>query len=432
MAIISISDSQVNGADEVLVADSNSKIPAVDGSQITILSATNVATGTIASARLDTGTTANKLVLLDGSGNLPAVDASLLTGLSSATISASDPTISTNPSGGVGTEWNNSTSGEMYICTDATAGANVWKNVGDGTSILHRLWYGSRGLWGGGNIPGGTHSNVIDYVTISTTGNATDFGDFINQAENVSGCCSNRIRGVWAGGQQSGNVDTIQYVTIATTGNAGDFGDLTAAKMSMGACSDGARGVFGSGLIGSTVQDVIEYITIVTTGNGTDFGDLTQARQRALACSDGTRGIFGGGHVSQVVNTMDYITIATTGNATDFGDFNTAMSGAGSSSSQTRGVWGGGSPNINAAPTSDEIQYVTISSLGNAIDFGNLTGDRNWLGACSDGTRGIWGGGGDSTFSNIIDYVTITTPGNATDFGDLTVARDGIGSCSGN
>ena len=107
MAIISISDSQVNGANEILVADSNSKIPAVDGSQITILNASNVASGTIATARLDIGTTANKLVQLDGSGNLPAVDASQLTGIVSATISASDPATDTNPSGGVGTEWNN-------------------------------------------------------------------------------------------------------------------------------------------------------------------------------------------------------------------------------------------------------------------------------------------------------------------------------------
>ena len=99
MAIISISDSQVNGADQILVADSNSKIPAKDGCQITILNATNVSSGTIASARLDTGTTAGKLVVLDGSGNLPAVDASLLTGVVSATISASDPAIDTNQIG---------------------------------------------------------------------------------------------------------------------------------------------------------------------------------------------------------------------------------------------------------------------------------------------------------------------------------------------
>ena len=81
----------------------------------------------------NTGTTANKLLAYDGSGNLPAVDGSQLTNVSTATSSASDPTVSTNPSGGVGTEWHNTTSGEVYICTDATAGANVWTNVGAGS-----------------------------------------------------------------------------------------------------------------------------------------------------------------------------------------------------------------------------------------------------------------------------------------------------------
>ena len=47
MAIISISDSQINSADQILVADASSKIPAVDGSQITLMNATNIATGTI-------------------------------------------------------------------------------------------------------------------------------------------------------------------------------------------------------------------------------------------------------------------------------------------------------------------------------------------------------------------------------------------------
>ena len=177
MAIISISDSQVNGADQILVADSSSKIPAVDGSQITILNATNIATGTIASARLDTGTTANKLVLLDGSGNLPAVDASLLTGIVAATISASDPTISTNPSGGVGTEWNNSTSGEMFICTDATAGTNVWKNVGGGSgNVVPHSFPGTIAgfMYGGYNHPNAARTAGSDRVSFTTDGNSTD------------------------------------------------------------------------------------------------------------------------------------------------------------------------------------------------------------------------------------------------------------------
>ena len=88
---IIIKGTPVVAANEVLVADSNSKIPAVDGSAVTAMAGGNIA-GTIPTARLDTGTTANKLVVLGASG-LPAVDGSLLTGIVSYTKSASDPTI---------------------------------------------------------------------------------------------------------------------------------------------------------------------------------------------------------------------------------------------------------------------------------------------------------------------------------------------------
>ena len=53
-----------------------------------------------------------------------------------ATVSASDPAVDTNPADGVGTIFVNSTSGEMYICTDATAGENAWTNVGVGTGNI--------------------------------------------------------------------------------------------------------------------------------------------------------------------------------------------------------------------------------------------------------------------------------------------------------
>ena len=60
------------------------------------------------------GTTANKLLQLDGSAKIPAVDGSLLTGIPpSFTKNASDPVITTNPSGGVGSLWANTTSGEV-------------------------------------------------------------------------------------------------------------------------------------------------------------------------------------------------------------------------------------------------------------------------------------------------------------------------------
>jgi len=125
------------------------------------------------------------------------------------------------------------------------------------------------------------------------------------------------------------------------------------------------------------------------------------------------RGIFGGGG-GTVTNIMDYITIPTTGNAIDFGDLTVARRQLAGLSSDTRGVFGSGSTGSNT----DVMDYVTITTLGNATDFGNVTVARRGIAGLSSDTRGVWGGG--YSYTNTMDYITIATLGNATDFGDLT------------
>ena len=84
----------------------------------------------------------------------------------------------------------------------------------------------------------------------------------------------------------------------------------------------------------------------------------------------GARGLFQGGGTSGVEgNTIDYITIATAGNAVDFGDTTDTQYEGGATSSRTRGVIALGYTN---PATVDTIEYVTMSSTGNTIDFGNL------------------------------------------------------------
>ena len=306
-------------------------------------------------------------------------------------------------------------------------------------------YYGSRGVFGGG-AESYASVNKIDYITIATTGNAADFGDMTVTAE-LRGACSNGSRGVFGGGYQSSasaGTNTIDYVTIATTGNATDFGDLTVARYGTAACSNGTRGVFGGGIVYSSGQtafevNTIDYVTIATTGNATDFGDLTEVRRGLSACSNGTRGVFGGGYRLDIAsdrNTIDYITIATTGNATDFGDLTVARRSLSACSNGTRGVFGGGLIGISPSTGSNVMDYVTIATTGNATDFGDLTVTRYGPGACSDGTRGVFGGGAipatkSTTYYNTIDYVTISTTGNATDFGDLTAQRSNVSATSG-
>ena len=49
-------------------------------------------------------------------------------------LSSGDPSISTNPA--LGAVFVNTTSGETYICTNATTGSNTWINVGDGSGNI--------------------------------------------------------------------------------------------------------------------------------------------------------------------------------------------------------------------------------------------------------------------------------------------------------
>ena len=80
-----------------------------------------------------------------------------------------------------------------------------------------------RALFAGGRISSNDPSNIIDYGTIATTGNATDFGDLALDSLDIAACASTS-RGVIKAGNAGSNV--LNYVTIASQGDAIDFGDL--------------------------------------------------------------------------------------------------------------------------------------------------------------------------------------------------------------
>ena len=86
---------------------------------------------------------------------------------------------------------------------------------------------------------------------------------------------ANTTRAVAFGGDNSPTpaLNNIDYVTIATQGNASDFGDLTSAKTGVSGTNSATRGLmFGGG--GSD----IDYVTIASLGNALDFGDMTEAK----------------------------------------------------------------------------------------------------------------------------------------------------------
>ena len=98
----------------------------------------------------------------------------------------------------------------------------------------------TRLTFGGGHEP--SKSNVIDYITIASTGDASDFGD-LTVARTQHGSASNQLRGVWYAGDDGSISNVIDYVTIASTGNAADFGDAVAAMEKMAGHGDSHGGL---------------------------------------------------------------------------------------------------------------------------------------------------------------------------------------------
>ena len=284
-----------------------------------------------------------------------------------------------------------------------------------------------RGVFAGSATP--ATQNVMDYVVIASTGNATDFGDLNTIWYNIGGCAS-ATRGIWFPGyDQSTAVNTIFYIVISSGGGVNDFGDtLNTSRNHSGACSDSTRGIRAEGYntVISSRTDVLEFVTIATTGNSQDFGNLNRVvSDMAGTFASPTRGFWGGGKPE--TNIIDFVTLSTGGQAIDFGDLidGTRAEGSGSSNS-TRGLFFSGS----GPGSSDTIQYITMATLGNATDFGNLNNGSEAGGACASDTRGLYGGGSTPTKINNIDYVTIASTGNATDFGDRTITGFGVGACS--
>lgn len=293
-------------------------------------------------------------------------------------------------------------------------------------------------------------TNTIEYITIGTLSDGVDFGDsndgiFQHNTATSNGALDRAVSG--GGIRDTGtSLNIIEYVTVSTPSNATDFGNLyQASRQFCATCnSSNDRGVFGGGYIGSSTTDVLQYITVSSTGDASDFGNATTLMQDNAATSNGTneRGIWMGGNRYVlpdpgppwgITNTIDYITINSASNATDFGDLTQAVTYPSACSNQTneRGIRSGGyvypvSPNVTTV-----IDYVTINSPSTATSFGDLTASVYGAEAASNGTdeRGLCmvAGYPGGVNHKKVEYVTINSTGDAQDFGDLFQARANFG-----
>ena len=247
----------------------------------------------------------------------------------------------------------------------------------------------TRGVWAGGYHPAAIAGIV--YTTMSSSGGVSNFGDLTFARYGTAGA-SDSTRGLTLGGRigpsPGAHEISINFVTIASTGDASDFGDLNDGKSFLGSgINNPTRAIShgGNSASSGSVSNIIDYVTTQTKGDSKDFGDLVTARNSHAGCSNTTRGLIIAGQTPTNLNSIEYITIATFGNATDFGDVTNTIDYLGACASSTRGVNGGGQTPVKL----NTIEYVTIASAGNATDFGDLTNTRRFCMGFSDCHGGL-------------------------------------------
>ena len=273
---------------------------------------------------------------------------------------------------------------------------------------------GTRAVFIGGGSP-----YAIDFMNISSLGNSATFGTSLSNAGYVA-AASSRTRGI-GGGDAPSSTNTIQFITFASTGDGQDFGDMTTTAHARSAVSNGTRGVIACGNVSPTdgnATNIIDYVTIAQLGNAVDFGDAVSAKRDRASCASPTRGVFAAGYNGDPVsgsqtNAIEYITMSTLGNGSDFGDLTEARMGGGGASNAIRGIFGGGHP------AKDVMDSIEIATLGNAVDFGDLIRGQFRGGTASSSTRYVYFGGNNSPYREI-QYVQFATRGNTVDFGDYS------------
>ena len=333
-----------------------------------------------------------------------------------------------------------SVSGEVVIGTGQTISVSTGATTGQGGIQSLKVYETFMPPVGGtADRPTDVKPGMVYYNKDFKTIEFWD-GNFWKQVDNTT----RSGRGVFCGGYHPGfapiyGVKNIEHLNISTKGNSNAFGDLVDAQGLNDAASSSTRmvvsGGYNSGFGNNAVVD-IQYITMASEGNAIDFGDQTQVTYGTGACSSSTRALIMGGNRmpnsspfddgNDGNNTICTIEISTIGNAIDFGDLTQRRAYPASCGSTVRAVIMGGYNNAVGAGGLQGSDTVLFSSHGNAVDFGDAV-EAGALKAGSNSVRGVFAGsnGGSSTFTNVIQYVSLQSLGNATDFGDRTYEHNG-------
>ena len=384
-------------------------------------------------------------------GTFGAIDGSSLTNLPPSgeiimkyTV---DPAADTNPATGVGTLWLNTETGKMYVCTDATADANVWNSV-SGSEEIGPVWayqgteYGY--AVGGNNRVGGPQVffDDISRFSFASHGPASDVGNLLTGNTGANGHKS--IDKGWASsGYNGGLVSTIQNFTWDSQTNATDHGAVSLPNImpSAGHSTD----TYGYTSGGWHFTNSVNY------DKWTKFPYASQTDSTAVADLNFSGGFYqhtgwstdtdlytAGGYDygapagSRYISQIEKMQPASDNNSSVCGNMS-AKSGYNSGNNSTThgfvhgGYDGGGNYYLS------RIEKFTFASEGTATNWSSLALPSYDHGCTQSTTHGYAIGGVEITWAwtmtEIYQYSYSSESNAVVDVGDLTRCMTGISDC---
>ena len=332
-----------------------------------------------------------------------AAGATTLSELTDTTISTTNPAIDSNPTSGLGHTWINKTSGEQYILVVATAGANEWFNVGDGTGRIQPV---PPVVATGGTIttlPSGNYRihTFTSSDTFTFSGAATLAVEYLVVAGGGAGggaANSTGYGGGGAGGLLTGNLTLSASTTYTATVGAGGAGRSghTSGNAGFNSVFDTITSIGGGG--GNS-----QYVTNTSSGGSGGGGEGFTAS-----------GAGGAGTVGQ-------------GNA---GGAGTQVSNYGGGGGGGAGAVGGDGPGGNDA--GDGGVGLASSITGSEVYYAGGGGGGTGTGSDGVGGAGGLGGGGNGGSSPYTTAGTANTGGGggAGGYGAVSIG-DGSSGGSG-
>ena len=303
-------------------------------------------------------------------GVLPALDASNITNLtdSLSTETTSDPLLNSNPSN-VGHMWLNTTTGELFCCTDNTANNNVWKNIGEGS----------------GNVSAPTNPTNTGTFTASETGGTTFTFQFSGGVvashylvDNITGGSLTVTTAEVADGAShefvttmpgSGN-DTVHTFRVRTKNAEGFYSSGITVSFTILAtiyttATGGTKVPVGDYYVHTFTSSSSFNVTQVGTDNTIEYLLVGNG-------GGGGAGIGGGGGAGQYLSVGSYAISVSNYNVT---------------------IGGGGAGSSNANSYASQASSTTFGSI-TAVGGGGGAGWRHWnSGGNSSALNGASGGG---------------------------------------